>query len=199
MASDRLFEMLAQAESQPSKAYRTAITGLGALTAPIEGYQTGLEARANIDKYRLLNTPLGSMYSDPSQIPFGLRPEHTVKDLLTIAPAMENYVPPNLIGGAARAFGSNVAPPPVSGSANPAIPVGASNLNTAEGTGAGASGTLPTGTSPTVSVPPGGMGMKGFQNVMLPTLKAGQEERQFGQRQAQTRELHDETLAAEAG
>src|SRR6266404_4787415 len=83
MASDRLFELLAQAKSQPSHAYRAAMAGIGIPEQALEGYQSGLEMRANIDKYRLLNTPLGSMYSDPSSIPFGLKPEHTVKDLLT--------------------------------------------------------------------------------------------------------------------
>src|SRR4029077_10721715 len=42
-----------------------------------------------------------------------------------------------------------------------------------------------TGAAPSMSldIPAGGMGMKGFQNVVLPALKAGQEERQFRERQ----------------
>jgi hypothetical protein len=201
--SDALFLALANAKSQPSHALRAVESAGQAGSDILGGYMGGKEIQQKLEQYKLLNTPLGSMYSDPSQIPFGLSPSHTVKDLITLAPAMENYVPSNLIGGAARSFGANVndgsgggSPPPVSappipGAANPAPPPGSTDLSSIQGTGAGGGANLPPGTSPAVlgnpqpgiNVPPGGMGMKGFQNVVLPALKAGQEERHFNQNQ----------------
>lgn len=171
MANDALFQALAQAKSQPDRWARSVNTGAQAGKDIIGGYMQGKEIKDKLDQYRLLQTPLGSMYSDPKQIPFGLSPQHTVKDLITLAPAMENYVPSSLISGAARSFGANVN----DGSG------GASNGNSPSTPAvAGNSG---AGSQPSINVPDGGMGMKGFQNVVLPALKAGQEERQFGQRQ----------------
>jgi hypothetical protein len=208
MASDALFLALANAKSQPSHALRAVQSAGQAGQDIMGGYMGGKEIQQKLQQYKLLATPLGSMYSDPSQIPFGLGPQHTVKDLLTLAPAMENYVPGNLIRGAAGAYGANVGggggapPPPVSappipGAANPALPPGTSMLNADQGTGAGGGANLPPGTPPailgntgaspspgmTMDIPPGGMGMKGFQNVVLPALKAGQEERHFNANQ----------------
>lgn len=206
MASDRLFEMLAQARAQPDRWARSVNAGAQAGQDILGGYLKGKEVKQQIDQYRLLQTPLGSMYSDPSQIPFGLSPQHTVKDLLTLAPAMENYVPSSLISGAGKAFGvdtsDNSAPPasapapapqppiPIAGSANPAPTPGTTALNSIAGDGSGGGGAVAPGASPTIpsggmkmNVPAGGMGMKGFQNIVLPALKAGQEERQFQQRQ----------------
>jgi hypothetical protein len=206
---DALFLALAQAKAQPSRALRAVNAGAQAGNNILGGYMEGQDIRQKLDQYRLLNTPLGSMYSDPSQIPFGLSPTHSVRDLMTLAPAMENYVPSNLISGAARSFGANVsdgsggAPPPQSpppnpaplgGTNNPAPPPGTTDLASIQGTGAGAQDNIPPGTppavvSPTINVPAGGMGMKGFQNVVLPALKAGQEGRQFqeGQNNENTR------------
>jgi hypothetical protein len=211
VASDALFLALSNALSQPSKSLRAVQSAGEAGQGIIGGYMQGKQLGQQLEQYKLLSTPLGSMYSDPSQIPFGLGPQHTVKDLLTIAPAMENYVPANVLGGAAKAFGANVSsggaggdgsgggtpPPPspspaIAGSANPPQTPGATALGSTEGAGAGGGANLPPGTpdtiapssGPALTLPPGGMSMKGFQNVVLPALKAGQEGRQFQQNQA---------------
>lgn len=217
MANDALFQALAQARANPSHAYRAVTAGADAVKNTIGGYMQGKALQQQLDQYRLLNTPLGSMYPDQSQIPFGLGPQHTVKDLLTIAPAMENYVPSTLIRGAAQSFGAPTNdgsapppptnPPPITGSANPDVPRGTTDLQDIQGPGSGGAPNLPPGTSPTVlgnstsqptiSVPSGGMGMKGFQNIVLPALKAGQEERQFREGHAQTAQQFATTQANE--
>lgn len=197
MANDALFQALAQAKAQPDRWARAVDTGAQAGQNIIGGYMKGKEINQQLEQYKLLSTPLGQMYSDPSQIPFGLSPQHTVKDLITLAPAMENYVPSSLIGGAARSFGANVTdgssqppvnPAPLGGTSSPTPPPGTTDLAAIQGTGAGAQDNIPPGTPPAVvgggqpmiNVPAGGMGMKGFQNIVLPALKAGQEERHFG-------------------
>lgn len=194
---DALFLALAQAKAQPDRWARAVGTGAQSGKDILGGYMEGKEIKQKLDQYKLLETPLGSMYPDATQIPFGLSPQHTVKDLLTIAPAMENYVPSNLIRGAASSFGANVqdgsgggnppsAPPPptIPGASNPAVPRGTTELADIQGPGsAGGSPNIPAGTQPSISVPAGGMGMKGFQNVVLPALKAGQEERHFNERE----------------
>lgn len=229
MASDALFQALAQAKAQPDRWARDVNEGANSGQKILGGYLQGKEIKQQLDQYRLLSTPLGSMYSDPSQIPFGLSPTHTVKDLLTLAPAMENYVPSSLISGAARSFGANVndgsgtgggggaapsAPPPpptpapLGGTTNPAPPPGTTALENIQGTGAGNQDNVPRGTPPaivapistdtqTVNVPPGGMGMKGFQNIILPALKAGQERQQFGERENAEESRFNRTQANE--
>lgn len=166
------------------------------------------------------------MYSDPSQIPFGLGPQHTVQDLLTLAPAYENFVPPGLIGGTARSFGANVnddssggsqpqspaLPPttnsaPLGGGSVPTPPPGNTKLAAIQGTGAGANDNIPAGTPPAVignsnpspvfNVPRGGLGMKAFQNVVMPALKAGQEERHFNETQGNEDRRQQTGIAAE--
>lgn len=111
MASDRLFEMLAQAKAQPDRWSRDLTAGTNAGQDILGGVLQGKQIKQQLDQYKLLATPLGSMYSDPSQIPFGLSPSHTVKDLLTLAPAMENFAPANLMSGVAQQYGANVNPP----------------------------------------------------------------------------------------
>jgi hypothetical protein len=201
MASEALFQALAEAGSRPSKALRAVQSAGQAGEGIIGGYMQGKELGQKLDQYRLLSTPLGSMYPDPSQIPFGLGPQHTVKDLLTIAPAMENYVPPNLIRGAAQSFGAPTNDAPAStrvpGPPNPPTQPGTANLDAIEGPGNGSQSTLPPGTSPAINVPPGGMGMKAFQNVVMPTMKAGQEERHFQTTQANEDRRQQNQLSAE--
>lgn len=200
MANDALFLALANAKAQPDRWARSVNAGAQAGQDILGGYLKGKEVKQQLDQYRLLQTPLGSMFPDPSTIPFGLSPEHTIKDLLTVAPALENYVPSSLIRGAAGAYGVDTSdnsapapspnPTPIAGSQNPAPNPGTVSLNRVAGDGSGNGGAIAPGTSPTVppsgmrmNVPAGGMGMKGFQNIILPSLKAGQEERQFQQRQ----------------
>lgn len=221
MANDRLFEMLAAAKSQPSHTLRAVESAGQAGQDIIGGYMGGKEIGQKLDQYRLLSTPLGSMYPDPSQIPFGLGPNHTVKDLLTLAPAYENFVPSSLISGAAKSFGANVndgsaSPPPqtdnpapMGGTSNPAPPPGSTQLAAIQGTGAGAQDNVPAGTppavignsgassSPSINVPSGGMGLKGFQNVVLPALKAGQEQRNYNTTQANEDRRQQTGIAAE--
>jgi hypothetical protein len=200
--SDALLQALAQAEAQPSRPFRAVAQGAQAGQDIVGGYLQGKQIQQQLEQYRLLSTPLGSMYSDPSQIPFGLSPQHTVKDLLTLAPAMENYIPSSLIRGAAGAYGATTdtgpsggdggggASPvaPIQGPATPPSPGGAQGgavLANIQGTGAGGGSNMPPPPAGglNLQVPPGGMGMKSFQNVVLPALKAGQEERQFQERQ----------------
>lgn len=169
MANDALFMALAQAKARPSKALRAVEAGSQAAQDTLGGYMQGKQIGQQLDQYKLLATPLGSMYPDASQIPFGLSPNHTVKDLLTLAPAMENYVPSNLIRGAAGAYGASTT--------------GGGSSSATSTTPAPTTGGTPQTPGMTLDVPAGGMGMKGFQNVVLPALKAGQEERQFQQRQ----------------
>jgi hypothetical protein len=88
------------------------------------------------------------------------------------------------------------------GTSNPAPPPGSTDLAAIQGTGTGNQDNVPPGTPPavvspptsasvignsrpTLNVPGGGMSMKGFQNVVLPALKAGQEGSQFQEGQAQ--------------
>lgn len=208
---DALFLALAQAKARPSKALRATEAAGQAGQDILGGYLQGKQINQQLEQYKLLSTPLGQMYSDPSQIPFGLSPTHTVKDLITLAPAMENYVPSSLISGAARSYGANVndgsAPPPapMGGTSNPAPPPGAMNLASIQGTGAGAQDNVPPGTppavignsQPSINIPPGGMGMKGFQNVVLPSLKAGQEERHFNETQSNEDRRQQNSIAAE--
>lgn len=212
---DALFESLAQAKARPSKALRAVQSAGEAGEGILGGYLEGKELGQKLEQYRLLNTPLGSMYADPSQIPFGLSPSHTVKDLLTLAPAMENYVPSNLISGAAKAYGANVSdgsvppPPPLNTQPTPSPTPGTTDLNAIGGAGVGTQDNVPPGTpvpvppppsqagGPTLNVPPGGMGLKGFQNVVLPALKAGQEERQFNERQGAEESRFQRGQAAE--
>ena len=240
MASDRLFEMLAQAKAQPDRWSRAVSAGADAGNNIIGGALQGQDIRQKLEQYRLLNTPLGQMYSDPSQIPFGLSPTHTVKDLLTLAPAMENFAPANLMSGVASQYGANVNPPPGSNrvaapaqapaptiastsmepipgaepsnpaplggtgnQSNPAGPPGTANLNADEGTGAGGGNNVPPGTptavvgGPSLNIPPGGMGMGAFKNLVIPALNAAREGRQFQQGQAQTQRNFDTSQANE--
>jgi hypothetical protein len=125
---------------------------------------------------------------------------------------MENFAPANLMSGVAGQYGANVTPPPgsnrvaapaptiastsmapIAGSENPAPPPGTSQLQDIQGTGAGAQGIVPQGTSstignsgasPSITIPPGGMGMGAFQKVMIPALNAAREGRQFREGQA---------------
>ena len=177
MANDALFQMLAQAKGQPSKALRAVQSAGQAGQDILGGYMQGKELGQQMDTYRLLSTPLGSMYPDPSQIPFGLSPSHTVKDLLTIAPAMSNYVPSNLIKGAAQSFGASTT------DNGPSIPQVAST-NPSPSIGDTGTPIANPSSQPGINVPAGGMGLKAFQDVVLPTLKAGQEERHFQTNQA---------------
>lgn len=228
MASDRLFEMLAQAKAQPDRWARAVNAGADAGNNIIGGILQGKQIGQQLEQYKLLNTPLGTMYSDPSQIPFGLSPNHTVKDLLTLAPAMENFAPANLMSGVAQEYGANVNSPqgqpssvvrqptqapaptiastsmdPIPGSENPAPRPGTANLNADEGTGAGASASVAPGASPTIpqapalNIPPGGMGMGAFKNLVIPALNAAREGRQFQQGQANENQRQQNSIAAE--
>lgn len=155
MANDRLFEMLAQAESQPSKGLRAIQSAGQAGQGILDGYLQGKEVRQKLDQYRLLNSPLGTLYHDPSQIPFGLSPDHTVKDLLTVAPAVENYASPEtlqqIFGNGNSSTGNNqpapqqpATPAPMIAS-NPAQTPGPTALSSDQGTGAGAANLVPPG------------------------------------------------------
>lgn len=99
MANEALFQALAQAEARPSKALRAVQSGAQAVNDTVGGVLQGQQIRQQLDQNRLLNTRLGDMYGDPSQIPFGLGPQHTVKDLMTLAPVMENFIPQSAAQG----------------------------------------------------------------------------------------------------
>lgn len=208
MANDALFEKLAEAKSLPSHAYRTAMSALEIPGQALEGVQQGMQANQQIQQYKMLNTPLGQIWSDPSQIPYGLSPNHTVRDLMTIAPTMQNYVPSGFANTVVNAYGGGgggpgpsqgqppSAPPPLPSPpqtpATPAPTPGAALLTSAEGAGGDATGAFAPGTQtsvqspkagpPPIVVPPGGMSREAFQ-LLQPALKAGQDERNFQQNQ----------------
>lgn len=207
--NDRLFEMLAQARSQPSKALRAVQSAGQAGQDIIGGYMGGKEIGQQLRQYKILNTPLGELFQDPSQIPFGLGPQHTVNDLRMVASSLENYAPANLISGIASQYGGNVAPAgssrpptqapaptiastsmaPIPGAENPAPPSGTSALQDIQGAGQGNEANLPPGTSPTLNVPAGGMGMGAVQKLLIPALNAAREGRQFHEGQRQTADI----------
>jgi hypothetical protein len=213
MANDRLFEMLAQAKAQPDRWARAVDTGAQAGQNIIGGYLSGKEIGQQLRQYKILNTPLGELFQDPSKIPFGLGPQHTVNDLRTVAGSLENWAPGDLISAIGTQYGANIAPTegsrveappastqapaptiastsmvPIPGAENPASPPGTTNLQNVQGTGGGNSANLPPGTSPTLNVPSGGMGMGAVQKLLIPALNAAREGRQFQQGQASENE-----------
>jgi hypothetical protein len=229
MASDRLFELLSQAKSQPSHAYRTAEAALAIPGQALEGYQSGLEARSKIDQYRLLNSKLGDLYQG-GQIPFGLSPDHSVKDLLTLAPAMENYIPGDVLQSISGAYSGNATPTqpqqravPQASPDSPVLPnpgpnAGTQHLQDIEGTGAGDQNAISPGqplglpapnqvagnSGVTFRPPQGGMNSKSFKEIVAPALNAQRERQQFmtGQQNEDRRQqerILDENLRQQRG
>lgn len=183
MANEALFQALAQAKAQPSKAYRAVVSGANAVKDTVGGYLQGQDIREKLDQHRLLSTPLGSMYKDPSQIPFGLSPDHTVKDLITLAPTMENFIPQTAAQGITDMYaggGSSTGnSPQVPGSA-PAQPVAVPSQDSSVAPAA-VFGAAPAA-APRVVIPPGGIGKPAMQ-MLAPALNAAREGRQFQQGQ----------------
>jgi hypothetical protein len=208
MANDALFAALAQAKSLPSHAYRTADAALQIPGEALGGYEEGLQANQQIQQAKMLNTPLGQIWQDPSQIPYGLPATMRVRDLMAIAPTMSNYVPSGFANTVASASGANTgggpppsnvpptAPPPIPPQtpATPAPTPGGAMLTSAGGVGNDSGGAFAPGTptsiqapaptgGPPIAIPPGGMSREAFQ-LLQPALKAGQDERNFQQNQA---------------
>jgi hypothetical protein len=211
---DALFLALAQAKAQPDRWARAVNTGAEAGQNIVGGYMQGKQIQQQLQDYKIQNTPLGELFPDPSTIPYGLGPQHTVRDLHMVASSLENWAPPGVISSTAQNYGQNVAQPmgarasappqptqapaptiastsmaPIPGSENPAPPPGTANLGAIQGAGAGAQPNIPAGTSPTITVPPGGMGMNVLKNIAIPSWNAAREGRQFQAGQAQAAQI----------
>lgn len=217
MANEALFNALAVAKSQPSHAYRAAIDALDIPRQAIEGYESGLEAKQKIGQYKLLNTKLGDVFG-ANPIPYNLSPDHTVKDLMTIAPAMKNYIPGDVIKGIASGYGANTGdsspssfpgatpapaplPPPPPAMPSPSPTPGQGALAQAGGDGSFSGGNIAPGApipqpGPVLKIPPGGMNDATFK-LVEPALKAAQQERLDRMRLNQEKSLHDQAQAAE--
>ena len=201
---DQLFSMLAQSKGLPSHAFRATEAALNIPGEGLEGLQTGMQAAQNIKQFQMLNTPLGQIWQDPSQIPYGLSPNHTVRDLMTIAPTMQNYIPSGFAQTVAGAYGANTGGGPASPNVPPTPPLppqtpatpsptpGASDLAAAGGAGADSGGAFAPGTQtsiqapapaqgPAIQIPPGGISRNAME-LLQPALKANQEERLAQQR-----------------
>jgi hypothetical protein len=210
---DYLFGLLAQSKGLPSHALRATESAESIPGQAIGGYQQGLEARQNIQQYKLLNTQLGDLFDDPSTIPYGLKSTNTVKDLMTIAPTMQNYIPAGFAQQVAQGYGANTGggqpssgvppqgptqtpPPPPQTPATPAPTTGAASLAAAGGAGADQGGAFAPGTQtsfqapaaqPNFSIPAGGISKTAF-SLLEPAMKASQEERLANERMGQERE-----------
>lgn len=211
MANEGLFNALAVAKSQPSHAYRAAIDALDIPRQAIEGYESGLEAKQKIGQYKLLNTKLGDVFG-ANPIPYNLSPDHTVKDLMTIAPAMQNYIPGDVIKGIASGYGANTGdsspspapatlPPPPPAMPSPSPTPGQGALAQVGGDGSFSGGNVAPGApipqpGPVLKIPPGGMNDATFK-LVEPALKAAQQERLDRMRLSQEKSLHDQAQAAE--
>lgn len=181
-ASEALFNKLADALGQPSKAYRAAQAGLSIPESAITGYLQGKERGQELSKYKVLNTRLGDIFKDPSSIPGGLGPDHTVSDLMQLAPVLP-YVPTEAGGNIANMMmGADSTPP-----AYTQTP-GAKTLSTDQGTSAPQSvatfGNATSTPTPSPSTPRiGKMSMNDIQKYG-PLLNDVRQGRQFQQGQA---------------
>lgn len=95
MPSDRMFELLADALSKPSSAYRAAEAGLGAINQGIEGYKSGMSLADEIQKRKMAKQTLADILGPnlkPELQPYANLPssqfENTAK-FLTGAGAIE--------------------------------------------------------------------------------------------------------------
>lgn len=160
MANDSLFLALANAKSQPSKTLRAVQSAGQAGQDILGGYIGGKEIGQKLAKYRILNTKLGDIFSDPTSIPGGLSPQHTVSDLMQLAPVLP-YIPTeaggsiaNMMMGtdSARPTSAPTTPAPatptpvIPGSQNLAPTPGTTALDSTEGTGVGDQPNIPAGT-----------------------------------------------------
>jgi hypothetical protein len=85
--SDALFLALAQARAQPSHALRAVESAGDAANDIIGGYMTGTKLQEELAKHKTLNTRLGDIFPADS-IPGGLTPDHTVGQLMQLAPIL---------------------------------------------------------------------------------------------------------------
>ncbi len=201
---DALFMALANAKSQPSHALRAVESAGQAGSDIMGGYMSGKEMGQQLAKYRILNTKLGDIFQDPSTIPAGLTPDHTISDLMNMAPILP-YVRSDTTGQLMNELaGGNNQPPstsapavpsaPIAGSANPSVPPGTTNLASIQGAGAGLGANLPVGTSPTIQAPASPRGPNfGKASLMdlqryAPILNDIRQGRQFQQGQANENE-----------
>lgn len=201
---DALFLALAQAKARPSKALRAVEAGGQAAQDTLGGYFQGKDYQQKISQYKTLNTRLGDIFPSDS-IPGGLTPDHTVGQLMQLAPILPYTRSPIADSIANEMAGS----PSIAGSANPPVSSGTTALNTVQGAGTGNGANLPPGTSPTVSPSFKGMSYMDLQRYG-PLLNDIRQGRQFQQGQVnentraqlsreQSARQHQESLDAEAG
>lgn len=147
---DALFMALAQAKAQPDRWARDVNAGAKAGTDILGGYMQGKGLGQELDKYKLLNTPLGQIFPNPRDIPGGLTPDHKVSDLMNLTPVLP-YIPTEAGGQILTSMaGGNpspsASPAPMGGTLNPVLPSGTQNLDAIQGTGAGTADNVPAGT-----------------------------------------------------
>lgn len=213
---DQLFSLLAQSKGLPSHAFRAAEAAEAIPEQGLQGLQQGMEARQNIQQYKLLNTQLGDLFDDPTTIPYGLKSTNTVKDLMTIAPTMQNYIPAGFANSIAAGYGagggqpSSGAPPqslptpspPPQTPPTPSGTPGAASLAAVGGAGGGQGGAFAPGTPTAIqapaapAIPPGGISKTAFQ-LLEPSLKARQEQAMQNQRLLQEENNFQEGQANE--
>src|ERR1017187_5943816 len=92
MANDALFMALAQARAQPSRAYRALSAGTDAVGNTVGGILQGQQIREQMDRNRMMQTPLGQIFPDPRNIPAGLGPNNKFEDLINMQPILP-YIP----------------------------------------------------------------------------------------------------------
>jgi hypothetical protein len=216
MANDDLFMALAQAKARPDRWARALNAGTGAVRDIVGGYMEGRELQQQLQQYKTLNTRLGDIFP-PDSIPGGLTPDHTVGQLMQLAPILPYTRSPvadsianQLSGGTSESPTPTVSAPvqapsptiastsmaPIPGAENPAPPTGSTNLSAIQGAGGGGGANLPPGTSPTI---PSGPSFKGMSYMDLqrygPYLNDIRQGRQF--QQGQTNENERARLSRE--
>jgi hypothetical protein len=188
--SDALLEALSQAEAQPSRAYRAVSAGADAGKDILGGYMAGKGIQQQLQQYKTLNTRLGDVFP-PDSIPGGLTPDHTVGQLMQLAPIlpytrspMADVIGNELAGNAPTGqVPSPSVPPPPSGSSGP------TQLASLQGTGGTPQPNIGPSASPTTPAPPtGGAPFKGMSYMDLqrygPFLNDIRQGRQFQEGQA---------------